>query len=536
MSARTTVAIGAAALALFAVLPGAASATDYCVAPNTGCGGTDVGTFHKALDLADDAPDADRIFLGAVTYASPTTGGFDYSKAGAPVEIIGKGTGQTIVTAPSGASSALRLFGSSGNSVHDLRIDIPANVAADFAGLSTDGLAHRIDVTDTQPQLGSDRTGVHLENGGTLEDSSVTLNGIPTRGVWIDAGGGAVRGCTISAYFAVTSAYGATIERSRLVTSGGGVIAGRNVTTVENSVIALGQNGVALAANVQPGSQATINADGITILGLDHVNSRAVWATTAAAPAENATVNVRNSIIHGGIADAYATGAGHASVAISYSDHDPGGDDVTGANASITNSHTTNVGDPGFANQQLGDFHLLPASPLVDAGDPDTPAGRDMDGNPRLVDGNGDGTVRRDMGAFEYQTGMPDSGPAAPPPPAVDPGAGTTPTDTQAPVITGFRATTPISARTLRGTRFRFTLSEAANVTLRLQRRRPDGRYVLFGVLRRPAVQGVNHVRFTGRIGARALRPGRYRAMISATDAAGNRSAPRRATFRIARG
>jgi len=545
MTVRTIVAIGAAAISLFGVLPGAASATDYCVLPNTGCGGTNVDTFQKALDLADNAPDADRILLGAVTYVAPTTGGFDYSEAGAPVEIIGKGAGQTILTAPTGASSVLRLFGSSDSSVHDLGIKTPANVAVDYAGLSTDGLARRIDVTDAQPQIGTDRTGVHLENGGTLEDSSVALNGIPTRGVWIDVGGGTVRGSSIAAYFALSSAYGARIERSRFVTSGGGVIAGRNLTTIDNSVIVVGQNGVALAANPQPGSPATLNADGITILTPDHISTRAVWAATPAAPAENAQVNVRNSIIQGGKFEASAMGAGHAGIAISYSDLDPGGDEINGANASITESHTTNVGDPGFADPQLGDFHLLPSSPLIDAGDPGTPAGLDMEGSPRLVDGNGDGTARRDMGAFEYQTGLGTSGAPPPPLPAVDPGAGTPPADTQAPVIIGFRATpsafalaraaTPISARNARGTRFRYTLSEAARVTLKLQRVRPGRRYVTVGTLRRSAAQGMNHIRFTGRIGVRALRPGHYRGVISATDTAGNHSALRRAAFRIAR-
>ena len=114
------VAIGVAALSLFAVLPSAASATDYCVVPNTGCGGTNVAKLEEALDQADNDSDPDRILLGAFKYVAPTTGGFDYSKTGAPVEIVGKGAGQTIVTAPSGASNVLRLFGSGSSSVHDL--------------------------------------------------------------------------------------------------------------------------------------------------------------------------------------------------------------------------------------------------------------------------------------------------------------------------------------------------------------------------------------------------------------------------------
>jgi hypothetical protein len=42
-------------------------------------------------------------------------------------------------------------------------------------------------------------------------------------------------------------------------------------------------------------------------------------------------------------------------------------------------------------------------------------------------------------------------------------------------------------------------------------------------------------MRFSGKIAKRALRPGRYRAVIRATDAAGNVSAPARLRFRIVR-
>ena len=55
------------------------------------------------------------------------------------------------------------------------------------------------------------------------------------------------------------------------------------------------------------------------------------------------------------------------------------------------------------------------------------------------------------------------------------------------------------------------------------------------GTLKRMGTQGQNSVRFTGRIGRRALRAGRYRAVIRATDAAGNRSAPSLTRFRIVR-
>ncbi|MHC4423625.1 MAG: choice-of-anchor Q domain-containing protein [Planctomycetota bacterium] len=51
-----------------------------------------------------------------------------------------------------------------------------------------------------------------------------------------------------------------------------------------------------------------------------------------------------------------------------------------------------------------GDYHLLEASPCIDAGDPNYIAGpneTDLDGNPRVVDGDNDGNSVVDMGAYE---------------------------------------------------------------------------------------------------------------------------------------
>jgi hypothetical protein len=46
---------------------------------------------------------------------------------------------------------------------------------------------------------------------------------------------------------------------------------------------------------------------------------------------------------------------------------------------------------------------------------------------------------------------------------------------------------------------------------------------------------GANRKRFSGRIGKRALKPGRYRATLVATDAAKNRSKPKRLLFKVVR-
>jgi hypothetical protein len=160
-----------------------------------------------------------------------------------------------------------------------------------------------------------------------------------------------------------------------------------------------------------------------------------------------------------------------------------------------------------------------------------------VDGNSRVADGNGDGIARRDLGAYELQ-------PAQAVPPSGGGPSGGPAADTEAPLISSFRSTrsafavaraaTPRAARAKRGTTLRYTLSENARVVLKIKRK-AGTRYRTVGTLRRSGIKGINRIRFTGRIGRRALRAGRYRAVIRATDAAGNRSAPSLTRFRIVR-
>jgi Tol biopolymer transport system component len=90
--------------------------------------------------------------------------------------------------------------------------------------------------------------------------------------------------------------------------------------------------------------------------------------------------------------------------------------------------------------------------------------------------------------------------------------------------------------RSPRGTAFRYRLSELATVAINLERARP-GRtgHIDAGTLRRPLRIGEITTPFSGRVGRRALRAGRYRAMLTAIDVAGNRSGLARTSFRILR-
>ena len=84
-----------------------------------------------------------------------------------------------------------------------------------------------------------------------------------------------------------------------------------------------------------------------------------------------------------------------------------------------------------------------------------------------------------------------------------------------------------------RATRLRFKLSEAADVRIEV-RRRKGGRYRKIGALKKKNRDaGRNSIRVAGRLRGKALKPGPFRFVLTATDDAGNRSLPKKVRFRI---
>lgn len=563
-------AVGVAAGLLAFAFPAVAGATDYCVDAVPACGPKNVASFQEALDKAAAATDADRVFLGASTYTAPVANGFAYDNPGGPVEIIGAGQDSstpTIVTSAPGASDhVLRLMGGPGSSLHDLKIELPPTAISGLRGLETNATARRITVVDAATVQTTPRVGVLLR-GGVLEDSLVVLN-TNSDGVILVDGAGAVRGSRITASIGLSSD-GGVVERTDVNATTTGVVLQRNQTTIRSSQIRVsGGNATGFYAIVQPGSDTTVIADGVDLLGPAGPGATGVRAETAYAPASSVSVTLTNSLLRGFPKALYAYAAnydtGSARIDASYSDYDASKNMSSGTNATITQTNVSNVGDVGFADVGDDDYRLLPGSPLVDAGDPATAQGLDLRGNPLLTDGNLDGTARRDIGAFELPGPLPGAGDQAPL--GADPPPGGGGVDREAPLLSGFVSThklfavgaarTAISAAAARGTRFRYTLSEPARVTIKIQRalpgRRRQGscvrpspqlrgakpckRYRTVGMLTRTGKQGQNSTTFTGRLGSRALPPGTYRAVARATDEAQNRSVPKRSSFRIVHG
>lgn len=110
-------------------------------------------------------------------------------------------------------------------------------------------------------------------------------------------------------------------------------------------------------------------------------------------------------------------------------------------------------------------------------------------------------------------------------------------------------------ARAKKGTTFRYTLSEAARVLFKIQRKAPGRRVgrkcrppsrsnrrnkkctrlVTVATFAKDSAAGANTKKFSGKIGKKTLKPGRYQASLTARDAAGNVSAVKTLSFRVVR-
>src|SRR3954464_2597766 len=436
-----------------------AGAADYCVG-NILCapGVNQAPDLQTALDFAGLQPDADRIILGGGTYDAPDSNGWVYNSPG-PVEIGSRAIGDTVLTGPAPLTQLLDLEGGPGTTIQGVSIQLP-QMAALGTALFTNADVKDVAVSEQASQA-TTHLGVSLIGDGTLEDSSVSMYpGSQATGVAL-GGSATLRNSLVNARTAVMSVYGGSIERSWLTGDDYALFARGGTTSIENSMVRVNSaSGTGIGAFALGSPHVVVNADGLTMFTGGFGGAHAgVHAEAYDVAGETVDISLKNSILRGFAipAEAVATGAGAATIQTSWSDYDASKTQATG-NATVSKSHISNAANPGFINPFSGNFRLAPSSPLIDAGDPATPQGLDMDGNPRVTDGNLDGTARRDIGAYEVPGPLPvEPAPAAQPPAGGAGGSGgepasggasavsTTPSgggssaaaDTVAPVISG---------------------------------------------------------------------------------------------------
>lgn len=425
-----------AVLAILVAPSSAAAATRYvddsgsdagsnpCTSPSTPC-----RTLGHALDAGDST---DTYAVGGGVYNENVVVGGSASlvarnfqppaTAGAPV--IDGGPGVAIVSSTTGAidgltvrgdQDAIRVTAGAPTISHDTFDDTHENtqgrVRVESAGAAVvdhDAFTAPVGVNmDTgffaqtkHAVRVSSSTFTHeaiaVENDGdnvlTVRGNAIAVHGEPGNsfgvGIFIQNGAATVAGNRIVAEspgptegLSVTSfrAVAARANRISGMTHWGAEFFTPGHTATMQDDVVVGNNTGGKAVGVSAGGSTVLQLTNETIVG-----NAGASQVSAAAP-----VAVDSSIVGDGGIDA-------PSCTIAFS-HGP-----TTAGSSCQRFQT--AADPQFVGG--ADFHLRPSSPLVDAGNPAPPAvGTDADGKPRVRDGNGDCRARRDMGAYELQSG-----------------------------------------------------------------------------------------------------------------------------------
>jgi hypothetical protein len=441
--------VGAAALLSLAAA-GEARADTYCFpssAISALCDASD-SSLQGTLNLAQTHAGEDTVFIGAGNHVVPGNQGYNDATAGNAVHIEGLADATLTLGDTTGSKTALLVSAPAGSALQNLSIVIPADVdGTGNTGLNLSGSVLADDV-EVRGQDASNASGVALGGQAVLRNSEVdleTANSPDNIAVRVEDGTPAVTDSELVADWGFTViGFGATgtVERSVIQASLNGLAADTGTIVARNSVIDLGTSddgavGVEASNHNNGTTPIDMTLDHMTIVGggANSVGVRALAdseqlddpagddgsAETAAEAndtvddGENTDVDISNTVIFGP-ATSISVGADRgqsASVSTSYSSFDSStaavssdlsGHAATGTAELVQESNINDV-DPLIG----GDYHLSPASPLLDAGDPAFAAGsQDLDREPRIQDGpDTDCDARTDIGADELLLASP---------------------------------------------------------------------------------------------------------------------------------
>jgi hypothetical protein len=350
-----------------------------------------------------------------------------------PVHLLGSGSGPGGTVINGGGLSALELNnGSSADNLH-------ATSAAD-----TVILHYGSSITNSLIETSASDAAVNANFGATLPAlvQNDTLNA--PNGFAAIVGNGAagmtlvIQDSTLNGMFGVNHTGGVAasvvIQRSTINASVNGIEWSVNQDahfSVSSSVIHMtgpAAHGVVMSTFAQANTLALIED---TIDGADTSgqSSGVLVGAGSSGPPRQLVADVNDSIVRGFQTDLLAQNSTSAStpgglIEVSRSDFgtalgQPPPPMTIGSPGAIGfGSGNLNV-DPLFRNRAAGDYSLQAGSPVIDAAgtDPIDTAGQesatDKIGAPRIVDGNGDGTAARDMGALEFVPPQPSPGGAS---------------------------------------------------------------------------------------------------------------------------
>ncbi len=376
---------------------------------------------QPALTRAVTQPGIDTVDIGPGEYATSTTSGFSYA-SNDPIIIQGAGAGRTIlrggveaprhvlsVSVPAGQATAETSV--AGISVVAGDLTGPSSAAqiagkienADFTAVSTDAAAADALATSNGSTVahaqvdafGPDAVGIAAAGLATVVDSVVHA----TIGVAVSPGG---------------EGGGLTLQRTRLFTSEDGIQICNATALAEDDAIQITGG---IAVNVEGatrcgGESSQFTGRNLTITGAGGEDGGV--GLEASAATSDPTVALSDSILWELTTAIRAQPApgGATTLHVARLAEDPAALQLGGdGGALLLTDDGGNVGDPELLDPAQGNLDLSPDSPAIDAGLPGPLAPgestTDLEGAPRVQDGNGDGIARRDIGAIESPSLVP---------------------------------------------------------------------------------------------------------------------------------
>jgi hypothetical protein len=395
-----------AALAALAALPAAALAgTVYCIGDADGsCQTTPAGAtpglqLRAAMAATLGSSGSDTIRLGAGLYeAAPVPGGSVFATTDPGLRIIGAGAA-THLRATSASASNTILNPGPGGQVTGVRVT-PFTAANASGIMLNNGTA--TDVMVTGPGGSNSLTGL-TSSGAMTTVRDATVTGVQTALTTTGSLTVVVDSELTGLWHGIIATGPTSVTDSAITTTGGSsgdsaLWALANTDVFDSVVRATGAgSGAPVAAQCGNATGTQVNLSNATVLGT-YPASVSAWCPAAG---QSAGLSVADSILGGRLMRDGATGA--ANIAVTRSIIGAGGLFTdTGQGTTITDSTVQTGVDPQFVSAT--DLRLRAGSPAIDRGAA-APTGRyDRDSLPRTADGDGDGVLRRDLGAFERQS------------------------------------------------------------------------------------------------------------------------------------
>jgi hypothetical protein len=412
MKKRGLMLCAAVALAM-ACVPAIADAAKFCV-QKPQCvnqGGTTQATIQAAITAAaNNGAGKDRIELGPQEF---NNGPFT-AEVGNPVNVVGAGVGKTTLTRVSTTNNVQILnLKDPRSSVSGLKSLI--NAGSSVTGIQTAGTANGVRVRAEAPATGP--IGVSIQPGGELRNGDVKLPTatIGSVGLILNGDGASAATSRIEAWVGGI-AYGfpnpAVGRRLRITAASQGWSTPIGTAKLDQATIRMAGQGIGLNVSPSTGDVRLVTRH-VTVVGSGEVNSvgAAANALGIVGVCPVAELVLRNVIVRGFDDDLRrtassvgCTGTPEAHLNLAYTVFDPANVFEAGAGSIVDGKGNRNV-NPRFVKPATGNYHLKASSPVIDKGEPGKPkkgqSKVDLDGRKRVLDGDGNGKARRDIGAFE---------------------------------------------------------------------------------------------------------------------------------------